>query len=69
MRRNNKIWPFGLTLIVVVLATSSARAECDTFPKVPWWGNLTHVTANTFVFRKYKGKWAPYIKKMVQASR
>ena len=63
MRIKKTIWSVTVALAVVVMAASSARAECDTFPKVPWWGNLNHVTVESYVIRKFDGDWAPYITK------
>ena len=43
--------------------TNAARADCDAFPKVPWWGTLDHDKVASFVSRKHEGNWKPYLKK------
>ncbi len=63
MKTKKTILSFSLALAFFVLTASSARANCEAFPKVPWWGNLNHVTAETFVARKFKGDWNPYVSK------
>lgn len=63
MRTKTMMKFFGITFVIVVMAASSAQAACDPFPKVPWWGSLSHETVDAYVSRKHEGKWAPYIKK------
>ena len=63
MRNKKTIWSFSLAFIIVVMAASSAQAACENFPRVPWWGNLSHVATKAFVVRKHDGNWSPYVKK------
>ena len=55
--------PLGLALVGALFFTTSARAECEPFPKVPWWGNLNHEKAASYVSRNHKGNWNPYLEK------
>jgi hypothetical protein len=66
MRNKKTIWSFSLAFIIVVMAASSAQAECDAFPRVPWWGDLSHVATKAFVARKHEGNWSPYVKKWLK---
>jgi hypothetical protein len=63
MRNKKTIWTFSLALVIAVMAASSAQAACENFPRVPWWGNLSHVATKAFVVRKHDGNWSPYVKK------
>ena len=63
MKTKKTILSFSLALAFIILTASSARANCEAFPKVPWWGDLNHVTAETFVARKFKGDWNSYVSK------
>ena len=58
-----KFIPFGLALAGGLFFTASAQAECDPFPKVPWWGTLDHGKVASYVSRKHEGNWNPYIQK------
>lgn len=60
---NSKFFIPVLVLTGALFASSAAMAECDAFPKVPWWGNLNHDKVASFVSRKHDGDWKPYIKK------
>jgi hypothetical protein len=59
MRNKKTIWSFNLAFIIAVMAASSAQAECDAFPRVSGWGDLSHVAAKAFVARKHEGNWPP----------
>ena len=63
MRTKKTIWSVCIALAFIVMAAPPARAECDAFPKVPWWGNLNHVTVESYVTRKYDGNWKLYLTK------
>jgi len=53
----------ALAIAVFFGATGAAQAECMAFPKISWWGNLTHDKVVRYVERKHDGNWAPYVKK------
>ena len=40
-----------------------AKAECQTFPKVPWWSNLSHQSVVRYVNDRHGGDWATYTDK------
>lgn len=42
--------------------TSGGKA-CEPFPKVAWWGKISHKRVRRYVEKKHKGNWKPYIKK------
>ncbi len=54
---------FGRLMAVVAVTAvlgvpGMARAAyCPSFPKVVWWGSLTHDTATEDVNRRYGGNW------------
>jgi len=50
-------------LIGISSAASAASTECATYPKVAWWGKLSHESVQRYVERKHKGDWASYLKK------
>jgi hypothetical protein len=54
-----------LTLSLIALAigfsTSGAFAACKVFPDYKLWNTLTHDRAISYVDRKLKGDWSPYI--------
>jgi len=41
----------------------SAQAQCAAFPKVAWWGAMSHDRVVRYVNRKHKGDWNRYIAK------
>jgi len=43
MRTKNLVKFTGIIFALALMAASSAQAStCDSFPKVPWWGSLSH---------------------------
>lgn len=42
---------------------ASAQSKCKAFPKVAWWGKMSHDRVIRYVNRKYKGDWKRYIVK------
>lgn len=57
---------FGAGILVLAAAMTfagNARADCDPFPKVEWWGALNHDKVRNFVDSKFDGDWAPYVEK------
>jgi hypothetical protein len=52
--------------VMILLTTAfafpgAAAGECEAFPKVKWWGGLSHDKVVRIVDKKYKGDWAPYL--------
>lgn len=48
----------AVLVVVVMGAPDTVRAaHCPAFPKVVWWGALTHETATEDVQRRYSGDW------------
>jgi hypothetical protein len=43
--------------------SGAAKAECQAFPKVPWWSNLSHGSVVRYVDERHGGDWAAYIAK------
>ncbi|NQV83704.1 MAG: cytochrome c4 [Rhodospirillales bacterium] len=55
----------GLAAVVLfgsVGAGHAAANECTPFPKVPWWGELSHQSVGQLVKRRHDGDWAAYIR-------
>ena len=53
-------------IMAFVIASGFAgisRAECPDYPKVRWWGKLSHAKTIRLVNKKHKGDWEPYIEK------
>ncbi len=46
---------------VLVLPGSAMASHCPAFPKVVWWGELTHQTVAADVEHRYDGNWKPAI--------
>ena len=55
--------PFAALLVVFLVFSGAAKAECGDFPKVSWWGNLTHGKTTRYVESKHDGQWESYVKK------
>ena len=52
-----------VAFVIVAGFAEMARAECPPYPKVRWWGKLTHAKTIRLVEKKHKGDWDPYIEK------
>lgn len=50
----------ALSALAIILFSSGARAACSPFPKVSWWGNLTHGSVTQYVKVNHGGNWGPY---------
>ncbi len=44
-------------------AKAEEKAQCQAFPKVTWWGNISHDRVISYVSRKQGGDWNRYIAK------
>ncbi len=44
-------------------AKAEETAQCEAFPKVAWWGKMSHQRVIRYVNRKYGGDWKRYIAK------
>ena len=51
----------ALCICAGVLAVGEARAECESIPKVVWWGDLSHAKIIQHVDQQLDGDWAAYI--------
>lgn len=60
-RHSVKIFAAAGTLVIGL--AGSAKADCQAFPDVPWWNNLTHDRVTSYVNRKHDGEWADYVDK------
>jgi hypothetical protein len=49
------------TAFALSVAAGDAKAECKTFPDYPLWKTLSHDRAKSYVKRKLKGDWGPYL--------
>ncbi len=50
-----------LMAAVLVLPESAPASHCPAFPKVVWWGELTHHSVTADVEHRYHGNWKPAI--------
>ena len=53
-------------LLLVGLVSSPASAQCEPFPEVKWWKNLSHDSVTQYVARKHQGDWQPYMDKWLR---
>ena len=49
---------------VMVAFPALARTECPAFPKVSFWGEMTHDSVRKHVEDKLGGNWGAYVKKL-----
>ncbi len=55
--------PAAILVATVLTVPGLAQAShCPAFPKVVWWGELTHHSVTTDVEHRYDGNWKPAIK-------
>ena len=47
----------GVAAIVLGAPVTARAAHCPSFPKVVWWGTLTHETETNAVQRRFDGDW------------
>jgi len=52
-----------LAFVIVAGFAGISRAACPEYPKVKWWGNLTHAATIKLIAKNYDGKWAGYLDK------
>jgi rhodanese-related sulfurtransferase len=57
------VTPSHLTGSATPLTAMSSASSCGVFPKVSWWGNLSHGSVTAFVNRKVNGNWDKYLSK------
>lgn len=50
----------------LVPQTAKAQFECRSFPKVTFWGNLTHKTVRLHVADNLSGDWDAYLNQLVR---
>ena len=44
-------------------ARPAGAQECDPYPKVAWWGALSHESVTKYVRNRHNGEWNAYIQK------
>ncbi len=42
---------------------AQSKNDCKPFPKVPWWGKMSHERVTRYVDKKYDGDWKRYLAK------
>lgn len=50
----------AIALGVAIGMAGAVRADCPSFPKIPWWEGLTHESVIEHVERNYGGNWKIY---------
>ncbi|MDA1091153.1 MAG: hypothetical protein O3A85_12680 [Proteobacteria bacterium] len=48
---------------------NASAAECPAFPKLSFWGDLSHDSVQSYVDSKFDGDWGAYIERMGDISR
>ena len=61
-----KIFCAALVFAAAFLAPNQARAqaECPAFPKLQFWGDLTHGSVRAYIEERFGGDWNAYINKL-----
>jgi len=54
------------SLFAYIFSAGVASAQCERFPKIALWKNLTHESVKKYVERKLAGDWRPYISHLEQ---
>ncbi|MBC8337681.1 MAG: hypothetical protein H8E39_03225 [Alphaproteobacteria bacterium] len=55
---------FAVSAAFVLFFSGYASAECPSFPKFSFWGNLSHVSVKNYVETRMDGDWPGYIEKL-----
>ena len=59
---NTRIIHACLLAVALTATSGGAEAGCNAFPKVPWWGQLTHGMVIRYVRYVYRGDWGRHIR-------
>jgi hypothetical protein len=59
---NTRILSVCLLAVALTATSGAAEAGCNPFPKVPWWGQLTHGMVIRYVRDVYRGDWNRHIR-------
>jgi hypothetical protein len=62
--KNKILLVFALGAFFTVFQAGPASAECQAFPKLAFWGDMSHDSVKNYVETKYDGDWASYIGKL-----
>ncbi len=57
---------FAIGAVAVAVGFSGpapAESQCASFPKVSWWGNISHERVARYVDRRHNGDWNSYVRK------
>jgi len=54
----------SLGVVFALLLASPASAECRAFPKLEFWGNMSHTSVQNYVETKFEGDWEDYLEKL-----
>ncbi len=55
---------FALGVAFALFQTSPASAECQAFPKLEFWGDMSHASVQDYVETKFEGDWDLYLEKL-----
>jgi len=55
---------FALGAFFAVFQSNPALAECRAFPKLDFWGNMSHASVQNYVDNRLYGDWGGYIEKL-----
>ena len=55
---------FALGAFFAVFQSNPALAECRAFPKLDFWGNMSHASVQNYVDNRLYGDWGGYIVKL-----
>ena len=63
MRRRHSITTLFLILGLAAAARPAGALDCDPYPKVAWWGSLSHESVTKYVKNRHNGVWNDYVQK------
>ena len=55
---------FALGAFLTVFQSNPALAECQAFPKLEFWGQMSHASVQNYVDNRLYGDWGGYIEKL-----
>ena len=54
----------SLGTVFALFQTGLASAECQAFPKIEFWGDMSHTSVRDYVETRFDGDWDTYIEKL-----
>lgn len=58
------VFALGTAAVATFAAADARAAQCEPFPNVSLWGELTHDSVTRYVETAYNGDWTPFVQKL-----